>query len=370
MIKPILIPLLNTNEPEALLAGLHVVEGQLVKPGDMICTLETTKSTADVEADSSGYIIGLSAKAGRTVHAGEVLGYLADTLEEEIPENRSEPNGGDNRGLVEREMPAGLRITKPALILARQNNLDLTTLPTEMFITESFIRSRLERESVSPDFPRAQSPFDPTAIIIYGGGGHGKSVIELINALHAYKVIGVVDDGIPTSESILGLPVIGGEEILSEIYAQGVRLAANAVGGIGNIAIRMQVFQGLAEAGFACPALVHPTAYVEPSAHLSAGVQVFPHAYVGSEARLGYGCIVNTGAIVSHDCILEDYVNISPGAMLAGEVQIGGGVLVGMGTTINLRVKVGRRARIGNSSTVKTDVPEEGIVRAGSVWPE
>jgi acetyltransferase-like isoleucine patch superfamily enzyme len=41
-----------------------------------------------------------------------------------------------------------------------------------------------------------------------------------------------------------------------------------------------------------------------------------------------------------------------------------------MGTTINLRVKVGARARIGNGATVKRDVPEGGIVRAGSVWPE
>jgi len=370
MAKPIFIPLLNTNEPEALLAGLHVAEGQFVQPGDVICTLETTKSTADVEAESGGYIVGLNAQAGQTVRAGEVLGYLADTLEEETPKNRIEPNGDENVRLMEGEIPAGLRMTKPALILARQNNLDLTTLPPEIFITESFIRSRLARESLQPDFSPLQSQFDATTILVYGGGGHGKSVIELINALHTYQVIGVVDDGIPAGESILGLPVIGGQEVLSEIYAHGVRLAANAVGGIGNVAIRNQVFRRLALAGFACPALVHPTAYVEPSAHLSAGVQVFPHAYVGSEARLGYGCIINTGAIVSHDCSLADYVNISPGAMLAGEVQIGSGVLIGMGTTINLRVKVGTGARIGNSSTVKSDVPEQGIVRAGSVWPD
>jgi acetyltransferase EpsM len=94
-----------------------------------------------------------------------------------------------------------------------------------------------------------------------------------------------------------------------------------------------------------------------------------PNAYVGSQVNLGFGSIVNTGATVSHDCVIGDYANIAPGAILAGEVQVGPSVLVGMGTTINLRVKIGASARIGNGSTVKEDVPEQGIVRAGTIWP-
>ncbi|MBP1702324.1 MAG: hypothetical protein H6Q38_1431, partial [Chloroflexi bacterium] len=72
---------------------------------------------------------------------------------------------------------------------------------------------------------------------------------------------------------------------------------------------------------------------------------------------------------ISHDCQLGDYVNIAPGAILAGEVNIEAGALVGMGVTVNLRVKVGAGARIGNGATVKSDVPEKGIVRAGTIWP-
>ena len=126
----------------------------------------------------------------------------------------------------------------------------------------------------------------------------------------------------------------------------------------------------MAEAGFSCPAVVHPSAVVERSAILSPGVQVFPHCYVGSDVRVGFGSIVNTGAILSHDCQLGVFTNIAPGAILAGGVEIGESTLVGMGATINLLVKVGPSARIGNGATVKSDVPASGVVRAGGIWPD
>lgn len=371
MSTEITIPLINPNEPEALLADLHVSEGQQVERGDILCTLETTKSTAELEAERSGYVIALQFEAGQTVKSGDLLCYLADTPDWQPPiEARSIPQQIDRTSPSSSDViPANLRVTKPALALARQLGLDPANLPVDRLITESLVQSFVENQTIEPAATAPESAFDPTAIIIYGGGGHGKALIELLRALGNYRILGVVDDGISVDETIMGLPVLGGNEILTRLYEQGVRLAVNAVGGIGNIAVRIRVFQRLAEAGFACPAVIHPTAFVEPSAVLSAGSQVFPHAYVGSEAQVGYGCIVNTSATVSHDCVLGEYANIAPGALLAGEVQIGAGALIGMGATINLRARIGAGARIGNGATVKEHVPDKGIVRAGAVWP-
>lgn len=370
MPQPVTIPLLNPNEPEALLVALHALEGQWVTAGTVLCTLETTKSTNDLLAEQEGYIAGLRFEQGQTVRAGDLLCYLAEdpTWRPPQPEAVEAISSPANQPL-----PGALRITQPALLLARQYHLDLERLPTGRLITENEVRALLEGQAkgavVEPGEALPQSAFDPTAILIYGGGGHGKSLIDLVSLLGVYHIVGVLDDGIPAGESILGISVLGGSEELPRLYDMGVRLAINAVGGIGNLATRVQVFHKLAQAGFTCPAVVHPRAFVEASAVLAAGVQVFAHAYVGSQARLGYGCIVNTGAILSHDCVLGDYANISPGAMLAGEVEIGAGALVGMGATINLRVKVGAGARIGNSATVKEDVPERGVVGAGKLWP-
>ena len=34
------------------------------------------------------------------------------------------------------------------------------------------------------------APLDPTALLIYGGGGHGKAVIELVRAGRVYRLVG------------------------------------------------------------------------------------------------------------------------------------------------------------------------------------
>ncbi|MBN1149179.1 MAG: NeuD/PglB/VioB family sugar acetyltransferase [Anaerolineales bacterium] len=364
-VSPVLAPLLNPNEPEAVLAALFVSEGQWIDKGEPLCSLETTKSTAELQAEAGGFVIGLRAEQGQTVRAGELLCYLSQDSAWQPPSLEMAPPQALPSDPA--TIPGDLRITQPALALARQAGLDLSQLPRERLVTESVVRALLEEAS---DQATPESEFDASAIIVYGGGGHGKALIDLLRALHVYRIVGVVDDGLAAGETIMSLPVLGGGEMLPQLHAQGVRLAVNAVGGIGNLGVRLEVFSKLAQAGFACPAVVHPSAFVEPSASLSPGVQVMPLAYVGSQARLGFGCIVNSGAIVSHDCQLGDCANVSPGAMLAGEVRLGAGVLVGMGATLNLRLQVGARARIGNGATVKSDVPENGIVRAGTIWPE
>ena len=381
-------PLLNANESEAMLADLRVSEGQRVDAGDVLFTLETTKSTAEVSAESAGFVAGMQAARGQTVQAGDIFCYLAETADWKPPapaeavallDEASTPNLTTDA--PEGELPPGLRITQPALALARQAGLDLAKLPSGRLVTEKTVRElvgALGQPIISGKAPLIPVPYvslgaaysaNPQALLIYGGGGHGKALIDLVRSLGTYHLVGVLDDGMPAGDTVMGLPVLGGRQALPALYQQGVRLAVNAVGGIGNIAVRLQVFEILAQAGFACPSLVHPTAWIEPSASLAAGVQVFPHAYVGSEVRVGYGAIVNTGAIVSHECVLGDYVNISPGAILAGRVQVGERVLVGMGVTVNLQVQIGAGARLGNSATVKADVPPGGIVRAGSVFP-
>jgi acetyltransferase EpsM len=365
---PVSIPLLNPNEPDAILVLLNITEGQQVSRGQLLFTLETTKSTADVFAENDGFVTGLSISVGQTVHAGDILCYLADSPDKTYlnlkPTEETPPSS-----LYEFDLPEELRITQPALNFAMREGIDINRLPIGPLITESFLHSYVGKTMDKSEIYSMNNHFDPSALVVYGGGGHGKMLIELVHAINLYQIVGIVDDGLKPGDEVMGYPVLGNADILPDLSSKGVKMAVNAVGGIGNISIRIEVFKKLAENGFVCPPIVHPSATVEKSSVLSPGVQVLAKAYIGSEALIKYGVIVNTGAIVSHDCILDDFAIVSPGAVIAGEVHIGKGSLIGMAATVNLRTKIGERARIGNGATVKGDVPDSTIVKAGSIWP-
>jgi acetyltransferase EpsM len=211
--------------------------------------------------------------------------------------------------------------------------------------------------------------FNPSTILVYGGGGHGKAIIDVIRAMRTYQVVGIIDDNIPTGTLILGVPVLGSAQVLNDIYTQGVHLAANGVGGIGNVDVRIGAYEKLAEAGFVCPILVHPEAWVEPSAILEPGVQILAQAYVGGDVKIGFGTLLNIGACAAHDCTLGKVVNLSPKATLAGGVSVDDYTQIGMCATVNVNLKIGSRVRIGNGATVKADVPSGMRIRAGEVYP-
>jgi hypothetical protein len=298
----VLVPLLNPNEPEVQVSALHVEEGQRVKKGEVLCTVETTKSTAEVLAEQAGYVVGLEVSSGDHIRAGARLCWLGNEPDWELPEP---PVQIDKES--EEIPPEGLRISQPALTLARELRLNLSELPVGPLVTEAMIR-RAQTSEGGGELSVLEQDFNPHSVIIYGGGGHGKAVIDLVRSLGTFDIVGVIDDGIGKGEEVLGIPVLGSKGELAGLRENGIRLALNAVGGVGDVQSRVEVF--------------------------------------------------------------SPYVNIAPGALLAGGVTIGEGVLVGMGATLNLHVTVGPNARIGNSAVIKDDVPAGQIVRAGSVWPE
>ena len=364
-LTPIHIPLVNPNEPEALLASLEAQEGQSVSKGDVIALVETTKSTAEVLTEADGYLVGLMVQEGDSLRAGDVLAYIGDSPSAHDPALPPWTDGAHDQPETPPDL-GDLRITSPARELALEMGIDLADLPLGPLITQQMLREQFAK---IPSPTKRPESSDDMRILIYGAGGHGRSLAALIRKSGLFEVQGFLDDGLPIGDEILGLKILGDHESLPSLRLEGIQYCVNGVGGIGNLQSRLNVYTWLRKAGFFCPTVIHPTAFLEESASLGDGVQVFPFAYVGTEVQVGYGCIINTGAIVSHNCILEPYVNLSPGATLAGGVIVGEEALIGMRATVNLYVKVGKRARIGNGATVKDDVPDGGVVPAGTIWP-
>jgi len=193
---------------------------------------------------------------------------------------------------------------------------------------------------------------------VFGAGAQGRLTIELLRALApAAEAVLVDDDPAHVCERAPDVPVIARGEL-----ARRVDLAtARVVVALGDNRARMQVAEELAAAGATFGILVHPSAFVSPSATLGPGTVVFPGALVQSQASLGEHVIVNTGAIVEHDCVIANGASLSPGCRTGGRALVGLGAFLGVGVTLAPRVSVGDRTIVGAGAVVVADLPPDVV---------
>ena len=358
MIKSeILVPLLNANEPEARVVDIYVKDKQSVEKGLRLFTIETTKAASDIESPETGFV-RLLTRQGALLSVGDRLAVITESVDEEfeVPV----------KGVLQPQPASALRITKPARALADLLGVDPTTLPFDRLVTEEIVRlAASENKNVDLQLPPTNKPY----LLVFGGGGHAKTILDMVKQLDQYVIAGILDDDKQLSgKGVLGIPVLGTRVLFPTLIEKGVRLAANGVGGILDINVRIKIFETLENAGFSFPSLIHPRATAEASAMIDEGVQVFANAYIGSEAHLRSRCMVNTNAVVSHDCVIGMYSHIAPGVLLAGEVHVGARTLVGMGVTTAIGVHIGDNVRIGNGAIILADVPDKTIIQAGRFW--
>jgi sugar O-acyltransferase (sialic acid O-acetyltransferase NeuD family) len=201
--------------------------------------------------------------------------------------------------------------------------------------------------------------------VVLGGGGHGRVVADLVRAL-GHEVVGYAD----ADRGKLGLRVdaAGGRVVMTqdELLACAAgrmpwALDVDAVAlGIGDNSARDRVRALLPSA--LLPPLVHPTAWVSPSASLGSGTVVLPGAVVHTQARVGEAVVVNSRAVVEHDCDLADAVHVSPGAVLCGGVVVGTRSWVAAGAVIVPLRRIGRDSVVGAGAVVVRDVADEVTV--------
>lgn len=201
----------------------------------------------------------------------------------------------------------------------------------------------------------AAAPLPP--LVLLGAGGHAKVVLSLARA--AGLALHGVCDPLLARQGVAqwrGLPVLGGDEALDALAPSAVALAL----GIGQLVqgtLRRDVYERLARRGFRFPALVHPHAWVDPSAVLADGVQVMAGAVVQADCRVGENTIVNTRASLDHDCRIGAHVHVAPGACLCGTVRVGDGAFVGAGATVLPNLTLGEHAVVAAGATLARALP-------------
>src|SRR5688572_18922654 len=202
-----------------------------------------------------------------------------------------------------------------------------------------------------------------TRVVGLGAGGHAKVVIEILQLMGGYEVEGLLDPRKDLHGSeVAGVPVLGDDSLLSELYSRGVRDAFIGLGTTGDTRLRKQLYDKTRSSGFQIVSSIHPAASLSKSAVLGHGVTVMAGAIINASAQLGDNVIVNTAAIVEHDCVIGNHVHIATGARLSGGVIVNDGAHIGLGSLIRQKIIVGHSAIVGMGAVVVKNVPADVTV--------
>ena len=201
-------------------------------------------------------------------------------------------------------------------------------------------------------------------LILVGGGGHCKSVIDVAQSA-GYQVLGVLDMPEEVGRAILNTKVIGTDEDIP-YYVDKAEFVIT-VGFINNPATRIKLFNKIKEAGGKLATIIASTAYVSKYATLGEGTVVMHNAFVNAGAKVGKNVILNTFSNVEHDVEIEDQCHISTGAMVNGDCKIGKNCFIGSQSVLANGIIIGDDIIVSAGSFVKKSVSDKGTYSGNPV---
>jgi len=199
------------------------------------------------------------------------------------------------------------------------------------------------------------------AIIIYGAGGHGKVIADIIEKSGGL-VRGFVDDEKHAAGPLFfGYPMLGSLTQLVELQKKkGVGFSVLVA--IGRNPIRQVIAEKLECAGVTFGTAIHPSAQIGRDVIIGEGTVIMANSVINSGSKIGKFCIINTAATVDHDCIIGDYVHLSPGVHLGGTVTIERLSWVGVGAAVINNIHMGQSVIVGAGAVVIRPVESYSVM--------
>ncbi len=195
-------------------------------------------------------------------------------------------------------------------------------------------------------------------IVIIGAGGHAKVIIDIFKSMKKYEIIGVTSSD-KIKRIISGIPILGNDLVLKDLYKKGVK---NAFVAIGDCKLRDKIFDYANKIGFNIVNAISPFTNISSTVKIGLGVAIMPGASINVDSVIEDNVIINTNASIDHDNIIEKSVHIAPGCNLAGNVTVEEGSFLGIGSKVIPKISIGKWSIIGAGSVIIKNVPSNTTV--------
>lgn len=180
---------------------------------------------------------------------------------------------------------------------------------------------------------------------IFGASGLARELLDIADEV-GYKEFVFIDlhEGI---ESVSGLTIIAEEKVKSLGNIDFVIA-------LGNGALRKKIYEKFPNLNYVN--LIHPSVSFGKNQLVklkkSKGNIYTAGVRLTNNIEIGNFNLFNLNVTIGHDCIIEDFVTISPGANISGNVKLKEGCYIGTGSTVLQGKSISEKLIIGNYSTV------------------
>ena len=186
-------------------------------------------------------------------------------------------------------------------------------------------------------------------IVIFGCGGHSRSVASVLLATDPAAKLLFVDPRADANEKILGFQAV-------QSYS-GER--KNYFFGIGDNHIRKKHYDEIGSQGLI--SIVSSLASIGQQTTLGKGLFIGNFSHIGPEVTIGDNTIINNGAIVEHEVKIGAHSHVGPNGTISGRCQIGDLVFIGVGATIKNNIRICSNVTVGAGAVVVKDIVEPGV---------
>jgi len=356
---------LNVNDSSYKLAEIFFVNGSVVRKGDLVLSLDSSKASYEVRAESEGHLF-TSHRVGDMVHVNQGL-FL-------VLEHYSAASEAEYRSAIAPVLESkaaapsdvmGKTITAKAQKLIDAHGID-SSLFKEALITEKVVNdlilSSSRRSARDAVVARGANSNRYRRIAVVGGG---KAFIQLLDAMAGSLMSPVCiydDEASKHGQSIYGVPVRGGVDVASiKADLDSDLFDAVVVSVSGSIPFRKAAYEKLKAAAIPFANVIHRSAYVGIETKIGDGNVILANATVGPCAEIGDNNFISAHCNIEHHNIVGNHCTFGPGVMTSGSVTIEDEVKFGTGVFIEPRLVLGARSVISSGCIIVRNVPPKSI---------
>ena len=192
-------------------------------------------------------------------------------------------------------------------------------------------------------------------ILLFGGGGHSKACIDVIESSGEFEISGIVDPFL--KELDLPYELINKEEPY-EFLRKTIDNAIITVGQIKHADVRKKIYSRLKEYKFHLPVIQSKYAYKSKYSEVNEGTILMHFSLVNSYSTIGKNCIINSKSLIEHDVEVGEHCHIATGVILNGGVRVGDETFIGSNTVIAPGKFIGNKCVISAGLFINEDIPD------------